>query len=183
MVVSLAALFDAQAGRCGYCGVAMTKRAHRGNSVTRDHRVPKVAGGSNLRSNLLGACRRCNEIKGDRSEREFRRWHPSAHVIESLSPMAGFDARVRRKAPHGPHHRPPVTTIRADHEAAWRDLHARFPPRPPPRPVGFCSGCRFFAALAPGHPPVCQWRWQRGDWHVATPLTSAADSCHEHAAR
>ena len=194
MVVSLAALFNAQAGRCWYCAEPMHQSQGRGHSTTRDHLLPKSRGGANARSNIVGACGRCNALKGDMTESEFRRAFPTAAACERAWPMARFD-RVVRANWRPPANQKPVTVprlrwpgptpagLQIDHEAAWRDLQARFPPRPPPRPVGFCAGCRFFAGFAPGHPPVCQWRWQRGDWGSATPLTSAADSCHEHAAR
>ena len=60
MVVSLAALFDAQAGRCWYCAEPMHQSQGRGHSTTRDHLLPKSRGGANARSNIVGACGRCN---------------------------------------------------------------------------------------------------------------------------
>lgn len=167
----------------------MTKKVNYAHSITRDHRIPKSDGGGNERRNLVGACRRCNTLKLSMSERDFNDAYPTPHAIETALPLEEFHTRVRRRLgptqlrprqfPQGRHR----VLSAADREAAWRELADRFPPLPPRQPVGFCSGCQFFAPLAPGYAAVCQKRWQRGDWHVATPLTSAADSCHEHASR
>jgi 5-methylcytosine-specific restriction endonuclease McrA len=46
--------------RCAYCGV---KPVH----LTIDHVIPRSQDGSNDPSNLLPACRNCNESKGSRS--------------------------------------------------------------------------------------------------------------------
>ena len=46
--------------RCQYCGV--TK-----GSMTVDHVVPKTAGGADTWENLVCACSRCNNRKGDRT--------------------------------------------------------------------------------------------------------------------
>jgi 5-methylcytosine-specific restriction endonuclease McrA len=46
-------------GTCGYCG----RTPHR---LTLDHIVPKSKGGRDVRSNLVAACRRCNDSKGSR---------------------------------------------------------------------------------------------------------------------
>jgi HNH endonuclease len=43
-------------GTCAYCG----RTPHR---LTLDHIVAKSKGGRDVRSNLVGACRRCNDSK------------------------------------------------------------------------------------------------------------------------
>lgn len=45
--------------RCAYCGDESTRR-----QLTVDHVVPRVAGGSGMRANLVLACKPCNETKG-----------------------------------------------------------------------------------------------------------------------
>lgn len=45
---------------CAYCGRPGTNR-----ELTIDHVVPRAKGGHGLRSNLVLACRNCNEIKAD----------------------------------------------------------------------------------------------------------------------
>jgi 5-methylcytosine-specific restriction endonuclease McrA len=54
-------LWDAQQGRCAYCGhifAAIT-------DATIDHLVPKAKGGTGAISNLRLACLPCNQAKGD----------------------------------------------------------------------------------------------------------------------
>jgi 5-methylcytosine-specific restriction endonuclease McrA len=46
-------------GACGYCG-----RSAR--TLTLDHIVAKSKGGRHVRSNLVAACRRCNDSKASR---------------------------------------------------------------------------------------------------------------------
>lgn len=46
------------AGRCAYCGRPTPPRA-----LTMDHRVPLVRGGRSTRSNVVPACKACNDAK------------------------------------------------------------------------------------------------------------------------
>jgi len=46
------------AGRCGYCG-----RATAARDLTMDHRVPLVRGGRSTKSNVVPACKPCNDAK------------------------------------------------------------------------------------------------------------------------
>ena len=48
--------------RCGYCGVTETAV---GGQLTVDHYHPRAAGGTDDLSNLVYACQRCNQYKGD----------------------------------------------------------------------------------------------------------------------
>src|SRR3990167_5218261 len=54
------------AGRCAYCG-----RDDR--TLTRDHRIPLVRGGSPNIENIVPACGSCNSRKRDRTDFEFVR--------------------------------------------------------------------------------------------------------------
>lgn len=54
--------------KCHYCGCAVFKA--RGdnqfnNTATVDHVIPRSKGGTNHASNLVTACRRCNNAKDD----------------------------------------------------------------------------------------------------------------------
>lgn len=51
---------------CGYCG----RRVGR-NTATLDHAIPVSRGGTDDLSNLVLACRPCNEAKADRTPREY----------------------------------------------------------------------------------------------------------------
>lgn len=51
-------------GRCAYCGEQ--------GPLEVDHRTPLSRGGTNLISNILPACRRCNAKKRNMTEAEFR---------------------------------------------------------------------------------------------------------------
>jgi 5-methylcytosine-specific restriction endonuclease McrA len=46
------------AGRCGYCDRPTPPRL-----LTMDHRVPLVRGGRSTRSNVVPACKPCNDAK------------------------------------------------------------------------------------------------------------------------
>jgi 5-methylcytosine-specific restriction endonuclease McrA len=73
--------------RCTYCGVQMSRKAEHyaappGAAVqffTMDHIIPRAKGGCNDQRNLTGACRPCNEARGDMPLDEF---------IESLGDRA-----------------------------------------------------------------------------------------------
>jgi 5-methylcytosine-specific restriction protein A len=45
-------------GRCGYC-----ERSTPPRQLTMDHRVPLVRGGRSTRSNVVAACKACNDAK------------------------------------------------------------------------------------------------------------------------
>ena len=48
-------------GKCQYCGIALTR-----STSTLDHVVPKSKGGGYSWQNLVTACKKCNQQKGDR---------------------------------------------------------------------------------------------------------------------
>ncbi|HKC91637.1 MAG TPA: HNH endonuclease [Candidatus Limnocylindria bacterium] len=58
------ALLGRHQGSCAYCGSKTL--------IEIDHRIPLARGGSNLISNILPACRRCNRRKRTMTEEEFR---------------------------------------------------------------------------------------------------------------
>lgn len=55
------ALFARDSMICMYCG-----REFNGSDLTRDHVVPVSRGGEDRWENVVAACRRCNQQKGDR---------------------------------------------------------------------------------------------------------------------
>mgnify|MGYP000029312760 FL=1 len=55
-------LFARDGYLCIYCG-----KQHGQSELTRDHIVPKSYGGLDVWENVVAACRRCNQFKGDRS--------------------------------------------------------------------------------------------------------------------
>jgi HNH endonuclease len=63
-------LWIAQGGRCASCGFSLEHGRHL------DHKTPRARGGSSGLSNLQLLCPDCNIIKGDRTDREFRRDFP-----------------------------------------------------------------------------------------------------------
>lgn len=52
---------------CYYCGKKLTVY-----TITRDHKTPRSRGGRGS-GNIVGACWKCNNVKGDMTEWEFRR--------------------------------------------------------------------------------------------------------------
>ena len=75
---------------CGYCGVT---ESEVGGELTVDHHRPRSADGGDDEANLVYACARCNQYKGefwpdpDRITRQQRVFHPmlddlAAHLAE-----------------------------------------------------------------------------------------------------
>jgi 5-methylcytosine-specific restriction endonuclease McrA len=67
-------------GKCAYCGVK-PRKARDGHL---DHLIPRSLGGSNAPDNIVYACKKCNEAKGDRSVFDWLRLRPLvlARVLE-----------------------------------------------------------------------------------------------------
>ena len=71
------ALFEVQGGLCYYCGRRMSRRRPRPGErnpdemATIDHLIPRFAGGTNDKDNLVVACRACNQIKSQIEARLF----------------------------------------------------------------------------------------------------------------
>jgi 5-methylcytosine-specific restriction endonuclease McrA len=53
--------------RCFFCDKQLSRQ-----KKTRDHLIPKSRNGSNARSNIVDACRDCNNLKGCLTLEEFR---------------------------------------------------------------------------------------------------------------
>ena len=56
--------------RCAYCGHDL------GRSPTLDHVIPKVHGGSTIRSNMVACCLGCNSSKGHKPWVDWYRVQP-----------------------------------------------------------------------------------------------------------
>lgn len=57
-----------QNGRCKYCLDPLSVKA-----ATRDHVIPRVAGGLNHKDNIVAACAHCNQTKGHTPYGKFMR--------------------------------------------------------------------------------------------------------------
>lgn len=65
-------------------------------TVTREHRIPLSRGGHNVQANVAAACGRCNSLKGDMTEAEFRAAYPTLEaIVAATSPEV---RRARRRA-------------------------------------------------------------------------------------
>jgi 5-methylcytosine-specific restriction endonuclease McrA len=62
-----ALLFRRDRYTCAYCGMRFAPR-----DLSRDHVVPRVQGGRDVWTNVVTACRRCNQRKGGRRPEETR---------------------------------------------------------------------------------------------------------------
>lgn len=60
------ALFQRDRHLCAYCGNTFTE-----SELTRDHVLPSSRGGPNTWNNCVTSCKRCNNIKGDRTPSEY----------------------------------------------------------------------------------------------------------------
>lgn len=59
-------LFQRDRHICGYCG-----REFGEVDLTRDHIIPSSRNGENIWTNCVTSCKRCNNLKGDRTPSEF----------------------------------------------------------------------------------------------------------------
>lgn len=66
-------LWHRQGGRCHYCQIEMRYRTNplKDYTATIDHLKPKSKSGTNSIDNLVLACKRCNEMKGSKTEKKF----------------------------------------------------------------------------------------------------------------
>lgn len=81
-----------QRGRCYLCFRLMTMSVGA-DGCTLDHRQPKGKGGADDDDNLSGACRRCNQLKGDLTVAEFRARWPDPSL------MPEWMGRISRSTP------------------------------------------------------------------------------------
>ncbi|ARN73464.1 HNH endonuclease [Oceanicoccus sagamiensis] len=61
------ALFERDNNQCMYCGHFFSAK-----ELTRDHIIPSSRGGRDVWENVVAACRRCNQHKGNRKLHETR---------------------------------------------------------------------------------------------------------------
>lgn len=66
-------VFRSSNWKCFYCGCEVSDkvRSWKDNRATIDHKVPLAEGGGWHEDNLICACRRCNNLKGDMKFDEF----------------------------------------------------------------------------------------------------------------
>jgi hypothetical protein len=64
-LLSRATLFVRDKHMCGYCG-----ELFKDQDLTKDHVVPQSRGGANFWTNVVTACRACNQKKDDRTPEE-----------------------------------------------------------------------------------------------------------------
>ena len=75
MPSDLVKLARAANGKCHYCGEQMDWKTHSARQATIDHKVPRSRGGGTHIENKVAACWRCNTLKSDMTDEEFRaRW-------------------------------------------------------------------------------------------------------------
>ena len=55
--------------KCVYCSKELTKQ-----EATLEHKIPLSKSGNNEKSNLAIACRHCNCSKGNKTEKEFKKF-------------------------------------------------------------------------------------------------------------
>lgn len=136
----IARLSEAQNHRCAYCSVRFGAVIYFGRNhwweppwtlATVDHFIPRSQGGSYQWANLLAACKRCNELRGDEDAMSFflrRGW--ISHGREAQSDRRGHPARVIRRAEPVDHR------LRVPRRAQPRKMPKRRRQPDPPRPPG-----------------------------------------------
>lgn len=102
-----------QSNECFYCRREMTPDAGFDHTATIDHRVPRGLGGTNAKTNVVLACRFCNQLKGGLTEEEFEaaiiyidergikveRTKRGLRPIENMSSMRAYFGRVQSMSP------------------------------------------------------------------------------------
>ena len=66
-------LFNEQSGLCYYCKMPMTLDLGHWNTATKDHVVPRSAGGPTQNWNLVASCYFDNQRKGSLSEKKYKK--------------------------------------------------------------------------------------------------------------
>lgn len=86
-------LYKKQGGKCHYCRKQMTKRPVGPHHATEDHIIPRAQGGASSFANLVGACFKCNNMRGNipySTFKEFIETHGNtqsiAEVLRGLTP-------------------------------------------------------------------------------------------------
>ena len=77
---------EAQNWRCAYCRKSMRKKERADKpwlTATIDHVLPISRGGRNQRSNLVAACKGCNQAKGAMTAEEY-----AAHLDHVIDPTS-----------------------------------------------------------------------------------------------
>lgn len=75
-------LSEAQNHRCCYCGIRMMGTGHDDSAPTFEHVVPRYHGGTNDMSNIVIACRKCNNDRGNTPYRtKMRRALMITHAV------------------------------------------------------------------------------------------------------
>ena len=101
-------LWEQQSGLCFYCRKAVLHPdygLHLDNSATVDHVIPRFRGGSNHSSNLILACRRCNQNKG--SQDFFKFIKLQGLLRKRIKRLRRSRRRRRRRRLARPRARPP----------------------------------------------------------------------------
>lgn len=96
-------LFNAQDGICAYCPTRLTylvapDGTNYPNTITRDHYVPLCKRGSRRNKNIVGACHRCNTLKGQMTGDTFKRviaGNPSLFAV-ATKPLPDPEPRKKR---------------------------------------------------------------------------------------
>lgn len=81
-------LFRRDLCTCGYCG-----RVYRETNLTRDHITPRSRGGRDVWTNVITACKQCNNVKDSMTPEEADM--PLLYVPYIPSPVEGLILRGR----------------------------------------------------------------------------------------
>ena len=114
-------LFQAQNGRCMYCG-----RKPGIDLLEMDHKNPFSKGGTDQKRNFQLLCGTCNKRKGDLTDRQFRTRFKSVGVPsrqippEKTIPQSRFDSIAKKTADKK------ATKAKAARTARQRDPFAAF---------------------------------------------------------
>jgi len=114
--------FFGMGAKCYYCEIPLKLK-----EAEREHRTPKCRGGSDCIHNIVPACKRCNRVKGWRTEEEFAKARPALFCKNAQAPRGN----TKPNPQSGPESlnfsmidAPPFSLLRKESEStswAWRN--------------------------------------------------------------
>lgn len=101
-------LHEQQDGRCFYCHSEITFYRKKPNSLEIDHRIPVSREGTDSIENLVASCRKCNSLKANMTDVEFRakfsaselRERHGSEVANVFSGNANTESKVHSLLPN-----------------------------------------------------------------------------------
>ena len=101
---------------CSYCRASIMDN---GNKLTLDHVIPRSEGGSNHATNLITACKKCNEVRGKRGVVQFAK----DVAVYTQEKHTGILRRINRRVKKDPKKaRAEARKLMGGNKGSWNEL-------------------------------------------------------------